>query len=701
MVLEVAEFKDSLKHENLAQIEFIQAASTLNLEKNVADNWRKWKQRLQPFMEASGSMKKPEKQRVAIFLHVIGEEALEIYNTFSLSTAEQKLDVLFQKFEDYCNPRRNITFERHKFLTCVQEPTESIDQYVTELRTKASTCEFGELCESLIRDRIVCGISCNTLRETLLQETDLSLQKPIDMCRASEFSKRQTKSITEESKSVDFVNKNATRDGKFPPKEKKEKDRQKMTKSGPPNSCKRCGTVHAPRKCPAFGKICQKCKNRNHFASQCLSKNVHFVESDQAAQPFVEDEQLEELFIGQVQKDDHKQEWKASLQVNNNLVEFKLDTGAQANVIPSDVFNSLKGMPQLKTTKAKLTGFNGSEIPVAGVARMICKYKDKQIDSDFFVVEAEGQPPLLGLRACQELNLIKFVRTVDTADVNNVNAESSILNEFYDLFEGLGELEGEHHIEINPEVKPVIHPPRKVPFTLLPKLERMEQLGAIEKVDQPTEWVNSIVIVEKPDGNLRICLDPKDLNRAVKREHFQLPTSTEITSKLTGAKVFSKLDAKDGFWHVKLDHPSSLLTTFNTPFGRFKFNRLPFGLNSSNEVFQKKMQFVFEGIEGVEVIYDDLLVWGKDEESHDRALRNVLERAREKGVKLKKQKCEIKIPEVVYIGDKITKDGVKPDESKIEAILNLPSPQNKKDVERLLGMLTYLSKFIPNMSTLT
>ena len=250
------------------------------------------------------------------------------------------------------------------------------------------------------------------------------------------------------------------------------------------------------------------------------------------------------------------------------------------------------------------------------------------------------------------------------------------------------------------------HPsPRKVPFTLLPKLkqelERMEQLGAIEEVDQPTEWVNSIVIVEKPNGNLRICLDPKDLNRAVKREHFQLPTAAEITSKLTGAKVFSKLDAKDGFWHVKLDHPSSLLITFNTPFGRFKFNRVPFGLNSSNEVFQKKMQFAFEGIEGEEVIYDDLLVWGKDEESHDKALRNVLERAREKGIKLKNQKCEIKIPEVVYIGDKITKDGIKRDESKIEAILNLPSPQNKKDVERLLGMVTYLSKFIPNMSTLT
>lgn len=156
---------------------------------------------------------------------------------------------------------------------------------------------------------------------------------------------------------------------------------------------------------------------------------------------------------------------------------------------------------------------------------MICKCKDKHINSDFFVVEAEGPPLLLGLRACQELSLIKFVRTVHTADVAT---EISILDDFNDLFEGLGECEGEHHIEINPEVEYVIHLIKKVLFTLLPKLKqelkRVEQLGVLEKVDQPTEWVNSILMLEKPDGNLRICLDPKDLNRTVKREHFQLPT---------------------------------------------------------------------------------------------------------------------------------------------------------------------------------
>ena len=113
------------------------------------------------------------------------------------------------------------------------------------------------------------------------------------------------------------------------------------------------------------------------------------------------------------------------------------------------------------------------------------------------------------------------------------------------------------------------------------------------------------------------------------------------------------------------------------------------------------MQLTFEGIEGTEVVYDDLLILSKDEESHDNALRNVLDWAQEKGVKLKKQKREIKILAVVYIGDKITQDGIKPDDSKIKAILNLPSPQNKKNVEPLLGMVTYLNKFLPNMSTLT
>lgn len=102
-----------------------------------------------------------------MLLHLTGEEALKIHNTFSLLTTEQKLNILFEKFEDYCNPNWNITFERHKFFMHVQEATEGINQYVIELRTKASTCEFRELCDSLIWDKMVCGIVCDTMRKII------------------------------------------------------------------------------------------------------------------------------------------------------------------------------------------------------------------------------------------------------------------------------------------------------------------------------------------------------------------------------------------------------------------------------------------------------------------------------------------------------------------------------------------------------
>ena len=114
----------------------------------------------------------------------------------------------------------------------------------------------------------------------------------------------------------------------------------------------------------------------------------------------------------------------------------------------------------------------------------------------------------------------------------------------------------------------------------------MEETGVIEKVTIPTDWVNSLVVVEKPNGKLRICLDPRDLNAAIKRPHYPMPTLEDASSKLTGACFFSKLDAKSGYWQMKLTEQSSYLTTFNTPFGQYRFHRLPFGVISTQDDFQ-------------------------------------------------------------------------------------------------------------------
>ena len=194
-----------------------------------------------------------------------------------------------------------------------------------------------------------------------------------------------------------------------------------------------------------------------------------------------------------------------------------------------------------------------------------------------------------------------------------------------------------YHITLDPKVKPVVHAPRRVPLELVDKLNfelnEMEKNGVIEKVTKPTDWVNSIVIREKPNGRLWLCLDPKDLNEAIMRDHYPTPTLEEITPKLAGARVFSKIDARNGYWNVKLDDESSYLTTFNTPNGRYRFLRMPFGLRMSQDVFQFKIDETYRNCLGATGIADDITVYGRDESNHDLHLHDAMERTRMAGIK--------------------------------------------------------------------
>uniref|UniRef100_A0A3P9LL44 Gypsy retrotransposon integrase-like protein 1 n=1 Tax=Oryzias latipes TaxID=8090 RepID=A0A3P9LL44_ORYLA len=277
------------------------------------------------------------------------------------------------------------------------------------------------------------------------------------------------------------------------------------------------------------------------------------------------------------------------------------------------------------------------------------------------------------------------------------------MDEFKDVFTGIGLFPGECTIHLDPKATPVVHPPRRVPHALRSRLkkelENMEEQHIIVKVTEPTEWVNSMVVAEKPrTGKLRICLDPRDLNKAVKRPHYPLPTLDDITAKLAGARYFSVMDARSGYWAIKLTDESSKLTTFNTIFGRYRFLRLPFGLVSAQDEFQRKIDETYEGLEGVTAIVDDILIYGKTKAEHDRNLHAMLQRSRERGVRLNPDKSIICATEVSYFGHRLTADGIKPDPEKIRAIKEMEAPKNKGELETLLGMVNYLSKFAPCLS---
>ena len=216
----------------------------------------------------------------------------------------------------------------------------------------------------------------------------------------------------------------------------------------------------------------------------------------------------------------------------------------------------------------------------------------------FFVVNANVTPILgrdssIGMKLVQIMDSDTIHKVSESSGLPAKLTQDSVLKEFTDVFVGLGELEGEYIIHTNPDIPPVVHPPRKLPIsmhdTVKKELDAMVENKVIAPVTEPTQWVSSMVVVQKRNNKIRICLDPKDLNRAIMRSHYPLPTVEQVATRLSNAKIFTVLDAKTGFWQVQLDQKSSYLTTFNTPFGRYHWLRMPFGISSAPEVWQQRM----------------------------------------------------------------------------------------------------------------
>ena len=249
-------------------------------------------------------------------------------------------------------------------------------------------------------------------------------------------------------------------------------------------------------------------------------------------------------------------------------------------------------------------------------------------------------------------------------------------------------------------------PDRRVPISLKSKLknelDRLVELNVIAPIDEPTEWVSQIVLAKKPNGDVRLCIDPQELNKVIIRERYTLPTLEDSLHELAKSKVFSKTDLASGYWHVKLDEASSKLTTFQTCFGRFRFLRLPFGVSTSAEIFQKKLTQTLQGLKGVICFVDDIIIHGENEKDHDENMKNFLNRCKEEGkiIKLNEKKTFNKVNSVSFMGHKISKQGLEVDESKVKAISEFPNPKNVSQLRTFLGMVNFLGKFIPNMTNI-
>eukprot|EP00063_Salmo_salar_P032454 XP_014007289.1 PREDICTED: uncharacterized protein LOC106575331 [Salmo salar] len=254
---------------------------------------------------------------------------------------------------------------------------------------------------------------------------------------------------------------------------------------------------------------------------------------------------------------------------------------------------------------------------------------------------------------------------------------------------------------------PVQCAPRNVPIAMKvavkAQLDKYEANGHMTSVTEPTDWISNMVIVKKTE-KLRVCIDPKHLNQALKRSHYIMLTLEDVLYKLPKARIFTLVDARDAFLQCKLDEESSFMTTFWTPWGRKRWLKLPFGVSVAPEVYQRKQHELLAWLKGIEPIADDVLIIGcgdTDEEAerdHDVTLPALMEHCRSVKLRLGLKKLQFKVKDVHCHGHILSAKGLKPDPDKVRAILDMPNPSDAKGVQRLIVFANYLAKFMPHLS---
>ena len=222
-----------------------------------------------------------------------------------------------------------------------------------------------------------------------------------------------------------------------------------------------------------------------------------------------------------------------------------------------------------------------------------------------------------------------------------------------------------------------------------------------ESVKGPTQWVSPVVVVPKPSGDIRLCVDMRKTNEAIVRERHPIPTVDDILYQLNGSKVFSKLDLKWGFQQIELEQQSKVITTFITHKGLYRYKRLMFGISSAPELYQHTIEQVLAGCEGAYNIQDDIIIYDCTVEEHNNRLQKTTECIRDKGLTLNPEKCVFRMPQPTLMGYLLSKKGIGPTGSRVEVVVRAKEPANTEEVQSFLGLVNFSARFIPNLANIT
>lgn len=682
------------------------------------DQWQLYVERLENYL-AAYSITSEAKRRNAL-LNCIGPTAYKIVRDMCSpdSPATKSYEELKLTLKNFYVPEIVVLMERKNFYNAVRKTGESATEWLARIKRLSIDCQFGQRLESTVLDKFMCSLEGKAFDRVSEEETStITLQKALQL--AVKYEKRAAKPESKpeaKPETVDYIN-DSTSKSKFRKKTtRKPFPRRSEPQKASSKKCSRCGrTNHSDDQCRFKNATCHNCKIAGHVIAVCPSKkdSVNLVNDSRNNNMIVSvDDSITDQLFSITSGDGATPIW-ANVMIDGKPMQFVIDSGSSVSIISKRIYDQNFASMELKESQAKLCSFTGHPIEICGYFSPNVQFN--RLDRRLQVLVGNGERPSifgrdflrvfnLTFTQLDELGSVHRIEMVNESTIESDITLEGLLNKHEKLFNGeLGRFSHRKiHLNLRNDAIPLYFKPRTVPYAFREQVDkelaRLEQLGVITPTST-NDWGTPLVPVLKEDGSLRLCADYKiTLNKGLVDDRHPLPRVEHIFNALEGGESFTKLDLEMAYNQLELDDESRKLAAWSTPKGVYIVNRLAFGIKTATGIFQNEMEKLLQGIEGVFVFVDDVVITGQTRQDHLKNLSTVLQRLEEAGLRLKKKKCQFFQPEIKYLGHIVSSEGIRKAEDRIDSVLKAQEPKCVSDVRAFAGMVNYYGRYFRNLA---
>lgn len=600
-------------------------------------------------------------------------------------------------------PKLNRQHEAYLLRLMEQGQEEKFDVFVQRIRAQVERCALSnETAELMTVLQILSGVKNNETRRKIL-EKERSVAEAINIGRNDELLRENLKSYsTERGETSRPMVQRVVRT-----------DRNETANTGECFNCGLKGHYAKAENCPAKGKKCNKCGHTGHFGKVCRGGKRSW-EKRKEDGPYNRSQGFPNKRVRRIEQteddEDKKRNFvfylgnrvKLSFVIGNCEIELRVDSGADITILSGRTWNKLKGKMTFWDHKRfddhSCFGYEKGlpAITILGTIMTKIQFKDRSIDEKIYIAP-NGNDDLIGFKAATALKAL-FVGDVkqltDQLTINMINEEKFPKIAGYSV-----------ELEIDNSIKPVQQPFRKIPIALEDKVEEkvceLLKMDIIEPLEHPPTWLSPVVPVLKENGQVRLCVDMRRANVAIKKGFYAFESIDDLIFTIKKPFKLSKIDMSNAYYLFELHHDSRDITAFAVKSGNYRFKRLMFGIKSAPEEFSKGMDMIFQGLTGVARYMDDLLIYGESQEEHDRNLSKVMEVVEANEIPLNKEKCLFNMKELEFLGYMVSDKGIRQTDERVGAIKSLSAPKSKEELQSLLGLINYVTRFIPHLATQT